>query len=434
MNICIVGAGPTGLAAGYELAKKGHSVSIYDSEAEYARLLGTIQVGDKKLEKFYHHIFTSYIDIIDLIDELDLSSELSWISAKNGIYLNNRLYPFSSPADLFLFKELCFTDRISLGILLLKAQLIKKWGNLEDITAKEWVIKHAGRNVYQKVWAPLLYSKFDQDADEISAAWLWNRIKLRGSTRSKTLKSELLGYLNGSFLVIYEKMASRIEELGGTIGCSKSINRIVPRDDRSLDVTCKDETKNFKAVIITSAPAVVLDMGLQFPIWYIEKIKKIKYKANICMILELSEQLSPFYWIAVAEKDFPFVAIIEHTNLVPINGYNCHVVYLSRYIDEKNELFLSPDEKVKELFIKYLKRTFPKWDESTIIKTHLNRARYVQPVIFTGYSEIVPQFKTPIDNLYLARMAQIYPEDRGQNYAVKMGEKIARIVDSSSLK
>jgi protoporphyrinogen oxidase len=244
----------------------------------------------------------------------------------------------------------------------------------------------------------------------------------------------LLGYLNGSFLVIYEKMASRIEELGGTIGCSKSINRIVPRDDRSLDVTCKDETKNFKAVIITSAPAVVLDMGLQFPIWYIEKIKKIKYKANICMILELSEQLSPFYWIAVAEKDFPFVAIIEHTNLVPINGYNCHVVYLSRYIDEKNELFLSPDEKVKELFIKYLKRTFPKWDESTIIKTHLNRARYVQPVIFTGYSEIVPQFKTPIDNLYLARMAQIYPEDRGQNYAVKMGEKIARIVDSSSLK
>ncbi|MCK5188325.1 MAG: FAD-dependent oxidoreductase, partial [Deltaproteobacteria bacterium] len=339
---------------------------------------------------------------IKLIDELNLSSGLSWISPKNGIYINSTIYSLSSPSDLLLFKELSFAERLSLGNLLLKARLMTNWIKLESVTAREWVVKHSGENVYKKVWEPLLHSKFDQDADQISAAWLWNRIKLRSSTRGKTLMSEVLGYLNGSFQVLYEKLASKIKERGGTIECSKCVSRIIPKGDRSLEVTCDNQKEDFERVIITSAPSLMRDLGLPLPVWYIEKIKKIKYKANICMILELSEQLSPFYWIAVAEKDYPFVAVIEHTNLVPINGYKSHVVYLSRYIDENNELFLSPDEEVKELFIKYLKRIFPKWDESTIIKTHLNRARYVQPVIFTGYSEIVPQFKTPIDNLYLA--------------------------------
>jgi protoporphyrinogen oxidase len=431
MNICIVGAGPTGLTAGYELAQRGHRVSLFEREERYGRLIDTIQVGDKRLEKFYHHLFTSDGDIIDLIEELNLSSELSWLSPRNGMYINHKILPFSSPADLFSFTELSLAERFSLGSLLLKARLITNWKKLEDVTAKEWVIKQSGEQVYRKMWEPLLHSKFDRDAERISAAWLWSRIKLRSETRKKTLHAEMLGYMNGAFMAIYDALASRIKKCGGTIECSHPVSQITPHGDGSLEVSCNGRREHFEAVILTSAPSLMLDMGLPLPAWYRESIAQIKYKAHICMLLELTQPLSAFYWIAVTEKEFPFIAVVEHTNLVPVNGYRCHLVYLSRYVDEKSDLFLSSDESLQEHFIRYLTRMFPQWNRSTIINIRVNRARYVQPVICTGYSRILPPLKTPIENLYLASMAQIYPEDRGQNCAVKMGKTVAHLVDKA---
>ena len=429
MNICIVGAGPTGLTAAYELAQRGHRVSLFEREEQYGRLVDTIRVGDKRLEKFYHHLFTGDDTIIDLIEELNLSSELSWLSPRNGMYINREILPFSSPADLLLFKEFSLSERFSLISLLLKARLITNWKRLENITAKEWVIKHAGEQVYRKMWEPLLHSKFDRDADKISAAWLWSRIKLRSATRKKTLHAEMLGYLNGTFMTVYEKLASRIKECGGTIECSHPVSQITPHSDGSLEVSCNGRREHFEAVILTSAPSLMLEMGLPLPAWYRESIAQIKYKAHICILLELTEPLSPYYWIAVAEKEFPFIAVVEHTNLVPVNGYQCHLAYLSRYINEESDLFLSSDERLQEHFITYLTRMFPQWDSSTIRAIHVNRARYVQPVICTGYSRILPSLKTPIENLYLASMAQIYPEDRSQNCAVKWGKRVASLVD-----
>ena len=432
MDICIVGAGPTGLTAGYELVRRGHRVTLFEREEKYGRLIDTVRVGDKRLEKFYHHIFTGDDALVDLIGELNLSAELSWLSAKNGIYINGKILPFSSPADLFSFSELSLRERLSLVTLLLKSRFITDWKKLEDLSAKEWVIKQSGEQVFRKIWEPLLHSKFDQDANRISAAWLWNRIKLRSATRRKTLHTEMLGYLNGTFMAIYEALASQIEAGGGTVACSHLVSQIIPRGDGSLQVSCNGRREYFQAVIVTAAPSLMLDMGLPLPTQYREKIAQIKYKAHICVLLELTRPLSPYYWIAVTGKEFPFIAVVEHTNLIPVNGYGCHLVYLSRYADEESDLFKSPDEKLQEQFITSLGRMFPQWDNSTIRAIRINRARYVQPVMCTGYSRILPPLKTPVENLYLASMAQIFPEDRGQNYAVRMGRKIARLVDTAN--
>ena len=336
MKICIVGAGPTGLTAGYELAQRGHRVSLFEREEQYGRLIDTIRVGDKRLEKFYHHLFTGDDTMIDLIEELNLSPELSWLSARNGMYINRKIVPFSSPTDLLLLKELTLPERLSLVSLLLKARFITNWKKLEDITAKEWVVKHSGEQVFRKIWEPLLFSKFDRDANRISAAWLWSRIKLRSATRGKTVHKEMLGYMNGTFMEVYETLASRIKKQGGTIECSHPVTEITPQDDGSLEVSCNGRREHFEAVILTSAPSLMLDMGLPLPAGYCEDIAQIKYKAHICMLLELTQPLSPYYWIAVAEKEFPFIAVVEHTNLVPVNGYGCHLVYLSRYVDESS--------------------------------------------------------------------------------------------------
>lgn len=427
MKICIVGGGPTGLSAGYELAKRGHRVTVYESEKVHGGLVGTFDVGKNKLEKYYHHIFTSDAAVIELIDELGISDRLEWHKPLNGIYMNGTLYPFTSPLDLLVFKELPLTARISMGLLVCKSRFVKEWHKLEGVTAREWIIKNVGKAVYDKIWGPLLHSKFDTDAEEVAAVWVWNKLKLRGSSRGKSIKAECLGYMKGSFGLLYDELVSRIGESGGKVEYSTPVREIRPRADKTIDVITDKGIDGFDRVIVTTAPAIFANMGLRFPGRYMECLSAIKYKANICMVLELSRSLSPYYWITVAEKGFPFVLVAEHTNMTGTAGYDSHVVYLSRYLDEGSALYKMADDQVKKLFLQHLKIMFPQWNESDIINMHIFRARYAQPVIYRNYSGIIPGFKTPVENLYFASMAQVYPEDRGQNYAVEMGKEIAAI-------
>jgi len=408
MKIAIIGAGPTGLAAGYELLKKGHEVVIFEKEPRVGGLIQTAPIGQTRIENFCCHTFLSDNDLHELISEVGLTDQLIWKAPKNGFYTNQTLFPFTSPLDLINFKPLPFLDRIKLGLLVLQARSVSDWRLLDKMTAREWVIIKAGKKVYDTVWGPLLSSKFDLDADRISAAWLVNKLKLRGSSRRGA--REVLGYLKGSFGLLYETLAEKIKKMGGKIHRSSLPERLFTYD----------------AVIATLSPSELLNLGLNFPPEYEKKLKPIKYKANLCLRLELGSSLSPYYWISIGEAKFPFVSIIEHTNLMPEEEYGSKVVFISRYIDAADPLYNDNDEKITGLFLKYLKIIFPHFSESAIKKASWTRTRYAQPVIFTGYREVVPDFKTPIPRLYLASMAQIYPEDRGQNYAVRMGKSVAQ--------
>jgi protoporphyrinogen oxidase len=424
VKIGIVGAGATGLTAGYELAKRGHQVCLFERDDRIGGLARTHRVGDRQLEVFYHHIFTSDTDFIDLAGELGLASRLLWLHPRNAIYADNRLFPFTSPKDLLFFKPLSLIDRVRLGLLTIKARKIRDWPVLENITVRQWVVQTAGEKVWEKFWRPLLVAKFDLDADRIAATWLWNKIKLRGSTRGKNPSREVLGYMDGSFGLVYDRLAEKIKELGGRIRLSSEVKEMTPLPDSTLKIG----EEIFDAVIATAAPSTLPKIVPAFSPGYREQLNQVKYKANLCLLLELAEPLSPYYWTSVAQDDFPFVAVIEHTNLLPVEGYNSHVVYLSRYIDERNELYLESDEKIRDIFLYSLKRMFPQFNPAGIIHSQVHRARFAQPVIVTGYSKIRPEFETPVKNLYLASMAQIFPEDRGQNYAIRMGKQIAGLI------
>ncbi len=433
MRIGIIGAGATGLTAGYKLSKKGHIVSIFEKNDSIGGLAETITVERQKLEKYYHHIFTSDTYIINLMKELGLDMFLMWKNPSNGIYINNRFYPMTTPADLLLrFKELSFYDRIRMGLLVYNARFIKDWNKLENITSREWIINNAGRNVYEKVWGPLLKSKFDHDADKISGTWIWNKFKLRGSTRGKNINKELLGYVDGSFGVLYGKLAEKIKSMNGSIICSKKATGVKYRENGTLDIVFNNDLKNFDIIIVTTSPEILATMDTPLPKYYKDRLNNIKYRSNICLMLELNVQLSPYYWITVAQEEIPFVLVIEHTNLISDGRYGSNIVYLSRYLDENNELYSLPDVQIERLFFESLKKMFPSFSEGNIKEKQLYRAKYAQPVVVTGYSEKIPDYRTPLNNLYIACMAQIYPEDRGQNYAIKTGENIADLIDFPS--
>jgi protoporphyrinogen oxidase len=427
MRVAVIGAGVTGLTAAYELSKKGIETEVFEKNNCIGGLAAVIPVGYTEVEKYYHHIFVNDKDIIKMAAELKLRKRMIWKSPSNGIYINDSLYPFTSPLDLLNFKGLSLPDRIKLGLLVLKAGKLDDWKELEKITAKEWIIKNAGKNVYNNIWEPLLYSKFGKDSDEISAVWLWNKFKLRGSSREKKLGKEMLGYMDGSFGCLYKKMHDRIRFNGGRIFLSNKVKKLISKPDGKIMLEASEKTGIYDKVIMTAAPENLRQM-LNIDTKLFSSIYKIKYKANICMMLHTKEKISPYYWITVAEKNSPFVLVLEHTNLFMNEEYNGHITYLSNYLDETDDLFNSKDDEIEKVFLDKLQKMFPDFRTASILDTKISKAKYAQPVVYKEYSKSIPKYKTHIRNLYLATMSQIYPEDRGQNYAIREGIKIANMV------
>jgi protoporphyrinogen oxidase len=76
----------------------------------------------------------------------------------------------------------------------------------------------------------------------------------------------------------------------------------------------------------------------------------------------------------------------------------------------------------------HLQRMFPAFSQDWVQRFHVWRARWAQPVIERDYSRLIPPSEGPLPGLYLASMAQIYPEDRGTNHAVREGRRIAALV------
>jgi protoporphyrinogen oxidase len=425
VRIGIIGAGVTGLTAGWELARQGHTVRIFESEKTAGGLVSATTVNGVRVEDFYHHIFTVDREAVDLIHALGMEKSLEWLEPSNGIYINGKLYPFTTPMDLLRFRELPFFDRIAMGLLLFKARLVRDYSKIEGVNAKDWIVKKAGQGVYDKVWGPLIASKFDADEEKIGSVWIWNKFVLRGSSRTKGVSGEMLGYMRGSFMVLCERLEAAVKSLAGQVSCGKRIDTIEPLPDGSLRLKGEWVDENFDRVIATTPPAVFTGMVKDLPAEYRAGLDAIRYKADICMLLEVKKPVAPYYWITVAEREAPFVLMLEHTNLIRDGRYKNSLVYLSRYCDASNPLYTESDENLFRTFTGYMKKMFPAFDENQVIKYQVRRARYAQPVIGTNYSKVMPEIRTPVPNLYLACMAQIYPEDRGMNYAVRLGKSAA---------
>lgn len=437
-TVAVVGAGITGLTAACDLLASGCGVTLFESAPHAGGLAFDIPCGVGRVEAFYRHIFTSDTHIRDLAAELGLGDAIRWRAPDNAVALpgagnTTKLYPFTTPGDLLRFSPLSLIGRIRLGLSVLGAKRVRDWQALEGETAREWVLRTAGKDVWRTVWEPLMRSKFDDDADGVSAVWLWNKLALRGHTRSSGMKSELLGYMDGGFGRLVNALTERIRALGGRIETETAVERIEndPKTGApSLTVSSPAtgaRTLRFDRALWTAAPALLADAGPSLPSESLDKLRDVRYKGNICVLLELSRPLTPHYWISVADPAIPFVALIEHTNLVGAEPYGRHLVYLSRYIDAANPLFSATDDDILRRFTAVLPRFAPGFDATAILAARVTRARYAQPVIPCGYSGRIPPFAPARGRgIFLASMPQIYPEDRGMNYAVRLGREAAR--------
>ncbi len=426
-DVAIVGAGFTGLTAALALSKKGVRVRVLEASASAGGLAGTFDFADGvRLEKFYHHWFNNDVYVPQLAREIGHEEDITLLPSRNGMYLNGRLWNLSSPLDLLRFTPLPFWDRIRLGLVVFRVRGVKDWKKIEHLSVREWLEPIVGRNVYKVVWEPLIQSKFSIYAEQISAVWFWKKLVLRGSTRDKK-GGEQLAYFKGGFGRLADLLVEAIRARGGEVSFNCPVQSVKTEAGRVTSlVTQPGEVTADRFLFTPSFPIIAnLFEGTGQEAW-LERLRRVRYLGNICLVLRLKKSLSETYWLNVNDPGFPFVGVIEHTNFdSPDNYGGSHIAYLSRYLPVEDPVWSYSDEEYVAFALEHLKKMFPALDASWIIEAKTWREPYAQPVTERGYSGYVPGDDTPFENAFISTMAQVYPEDRGTNYAIREGLAIA---------
>jgi protoporphyrinogen oxidase len=391
-RIVIVGAGFTGLAAGYELATRNLPATVIEAEPEPGGLAGTFQIGDTRLERFYHHWFTNDRDLMELAAELGLSGSLIMRHARTGMYYANSLFRLSSPLDLLRFTPLSLLGRLRLGMVLPAAKSVRRWQDLDDVTAAVWLRRVCGEEAYRVVWEPLLRGKFGAYAERISAAWFWSKFRLRGSSRGRDGREQLV-YCQGGFATVANAMVRRIEAAGGRVITGSPVTALETSGNRIAGVATADAVHPADAVIVTTPlPVAARLLSGHVPSSYCADLARIRFLANRCLVLDLDRPLSDLY---CAPGD-PFLSL--------------------------------SDEDALAFALPHLRRMFPALEPQMVRKAHSWQAEWAQPLVEVGYGRLIPPHETPLTGAYLATMAQVYPEDRGTNYAIRDGRKVAAML------
>ncbi|HVV34698.1 MAG TPA: NAD(P)/FAD-dependent oxidoreductase [Vitreimonas sp.] len=426
-DCAIIGGGFTGLAAAVRLLKLGRSVIVIEKENQLGGLASGFDVGGYEIERFYHHWFTNDTHVPALAAEIGAGDKIVTRKTATGMYYAGSFFRLSTPMDLLKFSAIPFFDRVRTGIATLWVRTIKDWLPLEGKTGKEWLIQLFGKNSYRVIWEPLLIGKFGAHADTISAVWFWNKLTLRGGSRSKD-GGEALAYYRGGFGEFARNVGDFIRAQGGAIRVGVAATNVRRSDDGRIHIeTSKGEVIARSALVTTPMPlaAEILDT----PAEYKDRLRAIKYIGNVCLVLELDRSLSDQYWTNVNDPSFPFVGVIEHTNFEPAGSYGGrHIVYLSKYLPTEEPLYNMNAGEALAFATPHIQRMFPSFDTTWVKHAYVWREPYAQPLVVKHYSKLIPPFETPIANVFIATMAQVYPEDRGTNYAIREGHKAAEAI------
>ena len=426
MKIAIIGAGFTGLGAGFKLTKKGHEVYIFEKDPNP----GGLAIGYKEkvwnwsLEKHYHHWFTNDHSVLNLAKEINYPVVIK--RPKTSVFINDKLYQFDSPISVLKFPLFSIINRIRMGIVVGLFRFNPFWKMLEKYNAVVFLPKLMGRKPYEMIWEPQFVNKFGKYASNVSLAWFWARIKKRTPD---------LAYPTKGFLEFANAVVSKIRKNGGQVFFESEILNLTNEKNVTLKIKYKDgkvKDESFDKIIVTTPSFLFLKIAPQLPKEYKNTLGKLKGIGATNLVLRLKK---PFfqdgtYWLSVCDKKAPVMAIVEHTNFMDKKNYNNeHLLYLGNY-REPNDLYFSinKDEMLK-LFDSYLKKINPNYSKN-IIGYELFKAPFAQPIIPINYSKILPSFITPLKNVYLANIEQVYPWDRGTNYAVELGIKVANLIDN----
>ncbi len=433
-KIAIIGGGYTGLTIAYRLSKKGYAVTIYEKEKSVGGLAVDFELDSLQLEKIWHFLYMTDSDALSLSEELGIRDKLVFHDSSVSTYYGGKLYSFMSPLDLLRFSPLSIIDRIRTGFVGLYLQHIKNWKPLTEITAYEWMQKYAGEKATKIIWEPLLKGKFGKYYDKVIMSWLWGRIKVRVDSKEKA--GERLGYFNGGFGVLTDRLIDEIKKNGGKIITNISVDKIIENEDSSSSVKLEDGSyvkfDRIVATVPTHVFAKLIEGNTKVTSKEIQVLNSINYVGALVMVFTSEQKISRYYWHNVNDPDIPFLVLLSNTVLAGEETYGGkNVYYIGYYAEHDHHYFSDDDNKIMNEWEDGLKVMFPDFDKNKIREKKLFKFKNAQHIVDIGFEEKIPSYKSSLNNVYLANFSQIYPDDRGLNYAIQEGDKIAKMIGDS---
>jgi protoporphyrinogen oxidase len=360
--------------------------------------------------------------MLGLIDELGWSHNVIFRRPYTVVYYKDKFYPFDSIIKGITFPGLGWgINKIRFGLVGLYLRMTNNWRPLEQVTVEEWMRKWAGEQVYNLIWKPLLVGKFGEHySKQVNMAWMWARLKAR-TTR--------LGTYKGGFQAFADMFASHITGLGAKIRLSEPVQRISSHPGGGFRIYTSDNGEKYDDCLVTTSPGLLARMAPELPGEYLKGLLDLKSMGAVVLVLALRKRLSEdgYYWFNLPKSaGYPFLALVEHTNyLTPEFFGGDHIVYIGDYLEPDHEYFSLEEEEILERFVPSLSKFNPEFHPDWIRKSWLFRTSYAQPVPLLNHSRNIPDIKTPLPGLYFASMSQVYPWDRGTNFAVEIGRKAA---------
>ena len=434
-RIGIIGGGLTGLTAAYQLVKEDVDVTIFEAGDRLGGLAAGFDLAGHRIEQAYHFLYKTDEFILAMVEELGLDDKLTFHKSSVSTYYGDTLYPMETPIDLIRFNPIGFFDRIRAGVTVLWLQRERNWRKLSKITALDWLRKYAGRAVTDVIWEPLLRGKFDRYYDKVTMSWLWGRVLQRVDSRDAKLGGEALGYFDGGFKCIIDAMERPVREAGATLHFNTFIQKL-HHDETTGEVvvTLMDGSEQrFDRVLATVPSNILAKMIADYEAVdpsYFEKIRSIDYLDAVVLPFATEQKITDYYWHNINTPNSPFVVFLSLTALVGSEKFDGkHVYYIGDYVPPEHEYMSMPEEDLKARWYGELKKMFPDFDPSQVIDDGLFRMRNAQHIVDIGFEEnkLVPH-ETPCPGVLMCNFSQIYPMDRGTNYAIRDGNRMAKML------
>lgn len=421
-RIAVLGAGPMGLAVAYQLARDGHTPVVFEADDRVGGMTAAFDFSGLSIERYYHFHCISDHDFLNVLGELGLADKMRWTETKMGYWYQNRLQPWGNPVALLKFRGLSLVAKIRYGIHAFLCTKRNDWHPLDNVEATGWIKRWVGAEAWEVLWRRLFDFKFYEYTDNLSAAWIWSRIRRIGRSRYSLFR-EKLGYLDGGSETLLQAMKKDIESKGGEFRLSSPVTRVIMDGNKVQGVEVAGQVERFDKVISTIPLPYVPRIMPDLPSDVLAKFSSLKNVAVVCVIVKLKKALTENFWLNTNDPEMDIPGLVEYTNLRPLDQ---HIVYVPFYMPGENPKFSDSDAVFIEKVRTYLKKINPQLSDSDFIDVRASRYRYAQPICDPGYLDRLPPVSLPVEGLWVADTSYYYPEDRGISESIGFGRKMAR--------
>lgn len=406
-TVAVVGGGILGLTAAYRLAQAGVAVTLYERSSDLGGLVGTFDLHGHPVDRFYHVVLPTDDRVLGLAEELGLRDRFRFRPTEVGFYDSGRLFSMTSPKEFLTFPLLRPLDRVRLAAFVARCQLRKGYEDLDETPLLDWLRRTCGRRVVERMWEPLLDSKFDGRYDDLPATYIWSRSRRMSTTRDRSGR-EVMGWLEGGYQALVDALAARIVALGGEVLPGTAVSQVVGAGGAVSGVIVDGGFRVFDSVLVTLAPPVARtllspDLAAHAP------EERHRYLGVVCLVVRTSRSVSPYYHLNITDRRVPLTTIVETTHVVDPGAVGGHLLYVSKYVDPSHAHHARPAEEVAAEFLGHARTIFPDLRDEEILATSLQRARVTEPVhLLGGERNIAGMFPAP--GLAMASTAHVYPE------------------------